>query len=642
MHSNDSEMIFNISGYKRKPTLAVRIGDLGLGGENPIRLQTMTTTNTNSINESVEQCLRAIDAGAELIRLTTQGVKEVESLAQIKKIIREKGVNTPIVADIHFNPAAAIEAAKYADKIRINPGNYSDKSRTSNFSFTNSDYEAELERAEKKFLELLQVCKQNQVTIRIGVNHGSLSQRIMNRYGDTPLGMAISAMEFVRICSKYNHHLVVVSMKSSNTRVMVQASRYVVKMMVDEGFNYPMHLGVTEAGEGEDGRIKSAVGIGTLLVDGIGDTIRVSLTEEPENEIPVARELVNIFGNWPSHHIKYQGKININPFEYKRRETHSIHKIGGNNVPVVVANLSNLKVIDGNTLKEWGWQYNAADGKWEGAENSADFIYIGSNSLKGIESLNGLPTLGNGSNCLYKVLDQQGFVSEDFKSFGEGFFVKVNPDEASLDFFEKLKSTPSAIIILNASNPYQFYSLRNFIFRLVEMGINNPCIISIHFPNINTNNFQIASSAIAGPFFIDGLSDGLMISAPQEITQSIVRSTAFGILQASRVRISKTEFISCPGCGRTLFNLNQTLLKVKERTAHLKGLKIGVMGCIVNGPGEMADADYGYVGSGPGKVTLYKQKEVVKKNIPESKAVEELIALIKANGDWVDNANKSI
>lgn len=642
MHSNDSEMIFNISGYKRKPTLAVRIGDLGLGGENPIRLQTMTTTNTNSINESVEQCLRAIDAGAELIRLTTQGVKEVESLAQIKKIIREKGVNTPIVADIHFNPAAAIEAAKYADKIRINPGNYSDKSRTSNFSFTNSDYEAELERAEKKFLELLQVCKQNQVTIRIGVNHGSLSQRIMNRYGDTPLGMAISAMEFVRICSKYNHHLVVVSMKSSNTRVMVQASRYVVKMMVDEGFNYPMHLGVTEAGEGEDGRIKSAVGIGTLLVDGIGDTIRVSLTEEPENEIPVARELVNIFGNWPSHHIKYQGKININPFEYKRRETHSIHKIGGNNVPVVVANLSNLKVIDGNTLKEWGWQYNAADGKWEGAENSADYIYIGSNSLKGIESLNGLPTLGNGSNCLYKVLDQQGFVSEDFKSFGEGFFVKVNPDEASLDFFEKLKSTPSAIIILNASNPYQFYSLRNFIFRLVEMGINNPCIISIHFPNINTNNFQIASSAIAGPFFIDGLSDGLMISAPQEITQSIVRSTAFGILQASRVRISKTEFISCPGCGRTLFNLNQTLLKVKERTAHLKGLKIGVMGCIVNGPGEMADADYGYVGSGPGKVTLYKQKEVVKKNIPESKAVEELIALIKANGDWVDNANKSI
>lgn len=642
MHSNDSEMIFNISGYKRKPTLAVRIGDLGLGGENPIRLQTMTTTNTNSINESVEQCLRAIDAGAELIRLTTQGVKEVESLAQIKKIIREKGVNTPIVADIHFNPAAAIEAAKYADKIRINPGNYSDKSRTSNFSFTNSDYEAELERAEKKFLELLQVCKQNQVTIRIGVNHGSLSQRIMNRYGDTPLGMAISAMEFVRICSKYNHHLVVVSMKSSNTRVMVQASRYVVKMMVDEGFNYPMHLGVTEAGEGEDGRIKSAVGIGTLLVDGIGDTIRVSLTEEPENEIPVARELVNIFGNWPSHHIKYQGKININPFEYKRRETHSIHKIGGNNVPVVVANLSNLKVIDGNTLKEWGWQYNAADGKWEGAENSADFIYIGSNSLKGIESLNGLPTLGNGNNCLFRVLDQQGFISEGFKSSGEGFFVKVNPDEASIDFLKKLESTPSAIIIINATNPYQFYSLRSFIFRLIEMGIQNPCITSIRFPNTDTNNFQIASSAIAGPFFIDGLSDGLMISAPQEITQSIVRSTAFGILQASRVRISKTEFISCPGCGRTLFNLNQTLLKVKERTAHLKGLKIGVMGCIVNGPGEMADADYGYVGSGPGKVTLYKQKEVVKKNIPESKAVEELIALIKANGDWVDNANKSI
>ena len=401
MHNPDSDYIFNISGYKRKPTLSVRIGELELGGNNPIRLQTMTTTNTNNIKESVEQSIRAIQAGAELIRLTAQGVKEANNLALIKQEISEMGYNTPIVADIHFNSAVALEAAKYADKIRINPGNYSDKSRTSSTSFADSEYDDELERAENRFLELLKVCKQNNVAIRIGVNHGSLSQRIMNRYGDTPLGMAISAMEFVNFCHKNNYHKVVVSMKSSNTRVMVQATRCLVKLMAEKGLNYPLHLGVTEAGEGEDGRIKSAVGIGTLLVDGIGDTIRVSLTEEPENEIPVAKELVQLFNGWPKHQLETNQRVPINPYEYNRRTTHPVLNIGGNHVPVVMANLSSNNPITSDTLEQWGWIFNEQTKEWQSTENSADYLFVGNNSTLEIECTKGLPIIGKNGELLY-------------------------------------------------------------------------------------------------------------------------------------------------------------------------------------------------------------------------------------------------
>jgi (E)-4-hydroxy-3-methylbut-2-enyl-diphosphate synthase len=628
--------IFNIKGYSRKSTEVLSVGGIGLGGDNPIRLQTMTTTNTNNITPTVEQSIRAINAGAEFIRLTTQGVKEAQSLGQVKRELINRGYKTPVIADIHFNPAAALEAAKHADKIRINPGNYSDKSKITGINLSDTEYEQELVKAEQQFLKLLEVCNQNDVAIRIGVNHGSLSQRIMNRYGDTPKGMAYSAIEFLRICNKHKFRKLVVSMKSSNTRVMVQATRLIVKLMADEGMSYPLHLGVTEAGEGEDGRIKSAVGIGALLVDGIGDTIRVSLTEEPENEIPVAKALIDIFSGWEKYDTPIPKSILVNPIDYLRRETNATLNIGGENVPVVFANLSDKMDFSIENIEKWGWSYNHIIKQWRAAENSADYIFIGSNSPQIIPNPESLPLVGTDPTCNFRQIETQSFIDLKNDEITKPFFVRVDIEAFNLAFANKLKQNPMAIVILSASKPDKFYGLRNRFFELIENQINNPCIVDIGMHKANIQNFQVMASAIFGPLFLDGLGDGIMISAPEQIPQSNIRTTSFGILQASRVRISKTEFISCPGCGRTLFNLNQTLLKVKEKTAHLKGLKIGVMGCIVNGPGEMADSDYGYVGAGPGRVSLYRKKEVVKKNIPEKEAVDELINLIKVNGDWVD------
>jgi (E)-4-hydroxy-3-methylbut-2-enyl-diphosphate synthase len=632
-----AEGIFNVNGYRRRVTPEVKISSISLGGNNPVRLQTMTTTNTNDIPRSVDQCIRAINAGAELVRLTTQGINEAKSLGQIKNELVRLGYETPVIADIHFNPEAAIEAANYADKIRINPGNFSDKSRTSKVSFSEEDYEQDLLRAEARFFELLNICKQKGVAIRIGVNHGSLSQRIMSRYGDTPIGMAQSAIEFLSICKKHNHQQVVVSMKSSNTRVMVQATRLLVKMMNDQNLNFPLHLGVTEAGEGEDGRIKSAVGIGALLIDGIGDTIRVSLTEEPENEIPVARELVNIFSGWENVKTFHSKIIPINPYDYQRRKTISINSVGGDNPPVVIAKLCEL---NSKELAAWGWTFSKTKSVWEAEENAADYIFVGSAKPDLIENPETLPFVGRDQLCKHRLISYSQLVASDKKDLLRQTFVELETDLFENYDLNLLANYPSAILILNAKNPHSFYSIRNFIFQLIAIGIENPCIIGIDFPSSTQYNFQIQSSAILGPLFIDGLGDGLMIFGQNGIMQEQIRSTAFGILQASRVRITKTEFISCPGCGRTLFNLNQTLQRVKEQTSHLKGLKIGVMGCIVNGPGEMADADYGYVGSGPGKITLYRKKDVVKRNIPESQAVDELIELIKSNGDWVDIISK--
>jgi (E)-4-hydroxy-3-methylbut-2-enyl-diphosphate synthase len=649
MTDTPSTCIYITSQYQRKPTIEVNIGGIVLGGSNPIRVQTMTTTNTNQIEATVEQCISTIKAGAEYVRLTTQGVKEAQSLGLIKQELRNRGYSTPLIADIHFNPAAAIEAAKYAEKIRINPGNFSDKSRTSSFDFTENDYELELQRGEAKFLDLLAICKQNDVTIRIGVNHGSLSQRIMSRYGDTPLGMAHSAMEFVRICSKHNHHKVVVSMKSSNTRVMVQATRHLYIMMREESLNYPIHLGVTEAGEGEDGRIKSAVGIGALLVDGIGDTIRVSLTEEPANEIPVAQSLVSIFEQWEQSATPAVDAIPIDPFNYKRRATSPVENIGGDNPPIIMANIQSL---DTDSLRQWGWTYDIDSGNWKSEENAADYLYIKDTSPEGLENTHQLPLVGTNKLCKYQLIKLSEAIKQ--KSNTKLVFAEIDAVDITHDSIEMMKSLPKAALIITARDYIDFYALRNAIFRIITAGLTIPIVASLRLKNTDSASYQIQTSAIAGPLFIDGLADGLMLTVNQpinqpinqstnlptkgirQVTQSSIRFTAFGILQASRVRITKTEFISCPGCGRTLFNLNQTLLKVKDRLAHLKGLKIGVMGCIVNGPGEMADADYGYVGSGPGKVTLYRKQEVVKKNIPEDNAVDELIELIKLNGDWVD------
>ena len=655
MTSHKSSIIYNTQEYKRKPSLEVNIGGVALGGENPIRVQTMTTTNTNNIEATVEQCIRTIKAGAEYVRLTTQGIKEAQSLGLVKQELRKLGYNTPLIADIHFNPAAAMEAAQHADKIRINPGNFSDKSRTSSFNFSDDEYDKDLKRAEVRFLELLEICKQNEVTIRIGVNHGSLSQRIMNRYGDTPIGMAHSAMEFVRICNKNKHHKVVVSMKSSNTRVMVQATRHLYAMMHNEGLNYPIHLGVTEAGEGEDGRIKSAVGSGALLVDGIGDTIRVSLTEDPANEIPVAKNLVDIFNHWQNVNTPAISKIPINPFDFTNISTQALGNIGGDNPPIVMANIEH---IDYEQLNQWGWIYNEASCSWHAQENAAEYMYIGNASPESIANAKQLPLVGTNKLCKHQLVKFNGNATQ---CKAEHFcFVEIDALDITPAKLEKIKSFTNAVLIITAHDYNEFYALRNAIFSMINAGITTPIVASIHLKNTHSDNFQIQSSAIAGPLFIDGLANGLMITINQstnqptnqstnqpiiqstnqpinhKINQSTIKSTAFGILQAARVRITKTEFISCPGCGRTLFNLNQTLLKVKERLAHLKGLKIGVMGCIVNGPGEMADADYGYVGSGPGRVTLYRKQEVVKKNIPEDKAVDELIELIKQYGDWIE------
>ena len=633
--ATDKYLIIKTVTYQRNITSPVKVGNIAIGGDTFIRLQTMTTTNTNNVEETVNHTIRAIEAGAEMVRITTQGVREAKNLAKIKKTLHFKGYDTPLVADIHFNPTAALEAAKHADKIRINPGNFTDRSRASSPIFSESEYENDLARAEERFLELLNVCKENKVAIRIGVNHGSLSQRVMSRYGDTPEGMAQSAMEFLRICQKHNHNQLVVSMKSSNTQVMVQATRYLASMMSQEGMSYPLHLGVTEAGEGEDGRIKSAVGIGALLVDGIGDTIRVSLTEEPENEIPVARTLVKLFEGWQSKPTHFEGKVPIDPFSYNRRVTRSAGLIGGTNPPVVMANLSQVSGLSIEHLAHWGWNYRANKDAWLPEEQCADFLFIGNESPTELPCHENLPLVGSHSECRYKTISITEIGSLKSKTQDESVFLLLDAEKVDDSALEELKGNPNIIIILSVNSPYAFFQVRNTIFSLINIGVEIPVVMSFCFPQSENESFPIESAAICGGLFLDGLADGLMLSAPR-VEHNVIRKTSFGILQASRVRITKTEFISCPGCGRTLFNLNYTLLRVKERTSHLKGLKIGVMGCIVNGPGEMADADYGYVGSGRNQVTLYHRREIVERNVPEQEAVDRLIELIKGNGDWVD------
>jgi (E)-4-hydroxy-3-methylbut-2-enyl-diphosphate synthase len=631
MSKSNPKSLFITKGYTRKQTVEVSVGGIAIGGDNPIRVQTMTTTNTNNIEQTVEQTQRTIKAGAELVRITTQGLKEVESLAMVKQTLHKNGVEIPLIADIHFNPRVALAASIVADKIRVNPGNYSDKSRASTHIFSAVEYESDLKIAEEQFVELIESCKKHNTTMRIGVNHGSLSKRIMDRFGDTPAGMAESAMEFARICSKNNYSKVVLSMKSSNTRVMVQATRYLVNMMEAEGLNYPMHLGVTEAGEGEDGRIKSAVGIGALLVDGIGDTIRVSLTEEPENEIPVAQILAHLFDGWGNTETFTPTKISVNPFEYSRRETKPQLNIGGNNAPVVIAQIDEPTI--GN-LASWGWQYNSIDKKWEHNDSAADYILVNKSEPSQLPNTEQLPLIGRGLGLSYSLINVKDVKANT--TLPNITFLEIDADGYSDHAQQVVENNPDTIIILQGSSQRSIYAIRNILFDFAATDKKNPCIVSMQIDAKNSSDFQIIAPAITGVLFIDGLADGILLQTSNKASHEVIRDTSFGILQAARVRMTKTEFISCPGCGRTLYNLNTTLQKVKQRLSHLKGLKIGVMGCIVNGPGEMADAEYGYVGSGPGKVTLYYRKEVVKKNIPEENAVDELVAIIKANGDWIE------
>lgn len=626
---------------KRFPTLEVQIGKLKMGGQNPIRLQSMTTTDTMDTLKSVEQSIRMIDAGCELIRLTAPSKNEAENLGIIRSELNKLGYDAPLVADIHFTPNAAEIAAKLVEKVRVNPGNYADKKKFEEIEYTNESYQAELNRIEVKFTPLVLLCKEHGTAMRIGTNHGSLSDRILSRYGDTPEGMVESAMEFIRICEKHDFHQLVISMKASNTLVMVQAYRLLAAEMLKNGKCYPLHLGVTEAGDGEDGRIKSAVGIGALLEDGLGDTIRVSLTEEPEFEIPVARKLAEKFNLSNIIELpKLNGNLPYNPFVYQRRFSSEIHNIGGKHVPVVIADCSKKEHISPANFYGFGYNYSVQLDKWNIQDIAADYVFIGKNKLD-FEVPGTLGVICDFENWKVNYPNKQGFyplVRVDNLTeinFDQIAFCILKPQEK---IPSELRSYRNLILVLETNYTNRTQLFRHFFIQLAEQEIDFPVILKLDSKEKDAETFQLYVSSDAGSILIDGFGDGLWISAEQPAT--FVNSTAFGILQATRTRISKTEYISCPSCGRTLFDLQDTTAKIRERTSHLKGIKIGIMGCIVNGPGEMADADYGYVGTGPGKINLYKEKTVVRKNVPENEAVQALVDLIKEHGDWVATENE--
>jgi len=620
-------------------TREVKIGKLWIGGQHPVRIQTMTTTDTMNTEATVAQSIRMIEAGCELVRITAPSKKEAENLSEIKKSLREKGFDTPIVADIHFTPNAAEIAAGIVEKVRVNPGNYADKKKFEEIDYNDDSYRAELERIRERFTPLVLLCKKNNTAMRIGTNHGSLSDRILSRYGDTPLGMVESAMEFIRICRDHDFHDLVISMKASNALVMVQAYRLLVHHMMRQGMNYPLHLGVTEAGDGEDGRIKSAVGIGTLLEDGLGDTIRVSLTEEPEAEIPVARALAERYAHRTGQATVAEEPSPINPFEHTRRHSSTVLNVGGKNVPRVIMDYSQKTDISAASLFAIGCNYSVPLDKWNLTDMACDYVYCGKNEVEfEIPGTLGLICdaeiwhKNKNRDRVYPLVNKTNLHQVQQAPL---IFVAVSLHDLDSIFIEQLKTSGNTILVLQTQNQHGMAEQRAAFFRLMNAGCEVPVIVHRTYNALDEDQFMLYSSTDVGALLIDGLGDGIFLSAP-DIAMQRVNSTAFGILQATRTRISKTEYISCPSCGRTLFDLQETTAKIRARTSHLKGVKIGIMGCIVNGPGEMADADYGYVGTGPGKITLYKEKNVVKKNVAEDRAVDELIALIKEGGDWVD------
>ena len=687
----------SLTQYKRLKTREVRIGDLLLGNFHPIRVQTMTTTDTMDTLATVEQSIRCIEAGSELVRITAPSKNEAENLLHIKNELRKRGYMTPLVADIHFTPNAAEIAARIVEKVRVNPGNYVDKKKFELIEYSDADYAEEIDRIRERFTPLVSICREYGTAMRIGTNHGSLSDRIMSRYGDTPAGMVESAMEFLRIARDENYHQIVLSMKASNPQVMVQSYRLLVKTMWGEfGECYPLHLGVTEAGDGEDGRIKSAVGIGSLMEDGLGDTIRVSLTEDPELEIPVCRDLVKRYGG-PSaaeglpqamresgvnsqesgvgsrKSIPAVEKISYSPFEYKRRETFAVDNIGGKHVPVVIADLSKLEKITPESLQALGYNYDTAADKWNISDTTADYIFTGHQlldfalpaTLKQVVYPGAWEQSTDKTAC-FPIFQDSGFVQAAEKSDHLNFVMvdcfNHESNGSSFTYLEEIANRPEVIICLSSTNKNAMQSIRRMLLELQNRDIKNPVIL------ITDSNWKTADEHLihyateTGALFLDGFGDGICLgmtakaysefydeasiisgrrySSPtgggREGAEQFINSTAFSILQATRTRISKTEYISCPSCGRTLFDLQETTSKIRAVTHHLKGVKIAIMGCIVNGPGEMADADFGYVGSGPGKITLYRGKEVVKRNVNNEVAVEELINLIKENDAWVE------
>ncbi len=659
------------TAYRRLATLPVHAGDVSIGDFQPIRLQTMTTADTMNTEATVAECIRCIEAGAELVRITAPSIKEAENLLNIRKMLRQQGFQTPLVADIHFTPNAAEVAARIVEKVRINPGNYVDKKRFKTIDYSDAAYGEEIERIYKRFLPLIEICKEYGTAMRIGTNHGSLSDRIMSRYGDTPMGMVESAMEFLRIARAENYHNIVLSMKASNPQVMVQAYRLLVAVMMEEfSVCYPLHLGVTEAGDGEDGRIKSAVGIGTLLEEGLGDTVRVSLTEESELEIPVCRDLVK---RYPAQTMRVEtiAAENATPFHapdmnHQVRSTFPVTNIGGRQVPVVMADLSKLPDIQPVDLQSIGYIYDAGTDKWTIGDMAADYIYTGDRLLP--FALPGTLKVIVQSAVWPQAPDKEKY----FPIFsGDDFLIAEQKSSllnfVMLDCFDAgdprnehsvlatLAQDKTVALCLSSEAKNAMPCIRNMFFRLNEMSIRNPVII-VTDSNWNTTDEHLIHYAVeCGALLLDGMGNGICLGMSAKSYQNqrqlnatgrnylqnhsveeFVNNTAFGILQATRTRISKTEYISCPSCGRTLFDLQETTAKIRARTNHLKGVKIAIMGCIVNGPGEMADADFGYVGSGVGKITLYKGKEVVKRNIDSEVAVDELISLLKENEAWTE------
>jgi (E)-4-hydroxy-3-methylbut-2-enyl-diphosphate synthase len=635
----------SLTEYSRFITREVKVGDLGIGGNNPLRLQSMTTTDTMDTLATVEQSIRMIEAGCELVRITAPSINEAKNLEEIKKQLKARGYNTPICADIHFTPNAAEFAARVIEKVRVNPGNYADKKKFEQIDYTDTAYEAELERIRNRFTPLIKICKEYGTAMRIGTNHGSLSDRILSRYGDTPLGMVESALEFLRICEDNQYYDIILSMKASNTQVMVQAYRLLVQKMIETNRNYPLHLGVTEAGDGEDGRIKSAVGIGTLLEDGLGDTIRVSLTEEPEYEIPVAKSLADRYNKIKNSELKIQHwDLPYSPYEYERRHTKEVLNIGGKNVPRVISDFSAKEKITAAGLFACGYNYSVPLDKWNLTEQASDFIYAG-NTVIDFE----IPgTLGiiynsevwaqhpNQNQCYPLFCADEYFKAEkksntlNFVAFDKEALLRIS----DLDF----SALNHVVLIFDSFKELAMPELRSMFVYLQEHHVTIPVIIKRNFKDLSEQDFQLFSSTDIGALLIDGFGDGVWIKQQNCASPQVCNSTAFGILQAARTRISKTEYISCPSCGRTLFDLQETTAKIRTVTDHLKGIKIGIMGCIVNGPGEMADADYGYVGTGVGKISLYKGKEVIKKNVSSENAVQELVSLIKEGGDWVERS----
>lgn len=663
----------SLTSYSRLKTREVNVGGLLIGNLHPVRVQTMTTTDTMDTIATVEQTIRCIEAGAELVRITAPSKKEAENLQAIKDELRKRGYSVPLVADIHFTPNAAEAAARIVEKVRVNPGNYVDKKKFELIDYTDADYREEIERIRSRFTPLLKICKEYGTAMRIGTNHGSLSDRIMSRYGDTPVGMVESAMEFLRIARDEAYHNIVLSMKSSNPQVMVQAYRLLVQQMQQE-FNeiYPLHLGVTEAGDGEDGRIKSAIGIGTLLEDGIGDTIRVSLTEDPEFEIPVCKDLVSRyhgrekkpFGIGLSKEPPPVTQLPYSPFQYKRRTTTAVSNIGGQQAPVVVADFMQKQAIRPEDLRAIGYSYDENLDKWNISDGAADYIYTADHTidfpLPGTVKIICNPDAWQKMNAgsafpLFQGIEYLDAVKRSPILNFIGIDTHAIDKVVRQNIFEAAAADPTAVFCFFSTSKNVMADVRCAMVYLIDHKINTPVILCAESRGTTADEQLIQFSTDTGALLLDGMGDGIWLMNDPSKMQNMkvsgrnyiavdnnhrfLNSTSFSILQATRTRISKTEYISCPSCGRTLFDLQETTAKIRAVTNHLKGVKIAIMGCIVNGPGEMADADFGYVGSGPGKITLYKGKEVVKRSVDSDVAVDELISLLKENGAWVDVAS---